>query len=128
MTIQTKEESLINTSNIISNKAFQRLAEKTQVVFPKNGRKETVQNRLTHSYQVTNSAKIIENNITIPGKDIDYQHSLFNTCLLHDIGHPPFGHEGASYLDKKFKKLGLEEGFSDNNNNFVNIEKKTNKS
>ena len=115
--------SLENTASIISNKAFQRLAEKTQVVFPKNGREETVQNRLTHSYQVANSAKITEEALKIPGVDIDYKHALFNTCLLHDIGHPPFGHEGATLLDQRIKELGLKEGFSDNNNNFVVIQK-----
>ncbi len=115
--------SLENTASIISNKAFQRLAEKTQVVFPKNGREETVQNRLTHSYQVASAAAITKEALKIPGVNIDYKYSLFNTCLLHDIGHPPFGHAGATLLDQRFKDLGLKEGFSDNNNNFVVIQK-----
>jgi len=118
-----KIHSLENTASIISNKAFLRLAEKTQVVFPKNGRVETVQNRLTHSYEVANSAHITEEAIRLPGLEIDYRFALHNTCLLHDCGHPPFGHEGAKLLDKRFKALGLKEGFSDNNNNFIVIEK-----
>jgi len=116
-------KSLEITNAIISNKAFQRLAEKTQVVYPKNGRKETVQNRLTHSYQVANSAEIIKEAIKLPFVEIDYTFSLKNICLLHDIGHPPFGHEGAKFLNKFFKEQGLKEGFDDNNNNFVVIQK-----
>jgi len=119
----SKIKSLEITNAIISNKAFQRLAEKTQVVYPKNGRKETVQNRLTHSYQVANSAEIIKEAIKLPFIEIDYTHSLKNVCLLHDIGHPPFGHEGAKFLNRFFKKKGLKEGFDDNNNNFVVIKK-----
>jgi len=119
----SKIQSLEITTSIITNKAFQRLAEKTQVIIPKNGREETVQNRLTHSYQVANSAKIISETINLPTLNIDYQNSLFNTCLLHDIGHPPFGHEGAKILNETFSKLGIKEGFSDNNNNFKVINK-----
>jgi len=114
---------VIETMGIISNKAFQRLAEKTQVVFPKNGRIETVQNRLTHSYEVATSAELMVQSLNIPGLLVDYKKSLKNTCLLHDIGHPPFGHEGATLLDNIMKEKGLKEGFSDNNNNFVVIDK-----
>ncbi len=112
--------SLDKRSGIEANKVYQRLTEKTQVAFPKNGRLETVKNRLTHSYEVGTSALMIANSI---GNYIDYKESIFNVCLLHDIGHPPFGHEGQKIIDKRFKELGLEEGFSDNNNNFVVIEK-----
>lgn len=107
-------------SGIESNKVVQRLAEKTQVAFPKNGRIETVKNRLTHSYEVGTSALMMAESI---GHNVDYKKSIYNVCLLHDIGHPPFGHEGSKVLNKKFKELGVSEGFSDNNNNFVMIQK-----
>jgi len=116
-------QALTYTAGIMSNKAFLRLAEKTQVVFPQNGRIETVQNRLTHSFEVGNSARMAALSLDLPGIKVDYQHALYNTCLLHDPGHPSFGHEGTSLLDRRFKALGLEEGFCDNNNNFVVIEK-----
>jgi dGTP triphosphohydrolase len=120
-------QSLKQRSNIESNKAFQRLAEKTQVLLPRCGMKEISKNRYSHSHEVATSslmiaAKIAEQfNVSL--SIIDYQESLFNTGLLHDIGHPSFGHDGAKLLSNYFKNLGLEEGFSDNNNNLVVIDK-----
>ena len=111
---------------IISNKMFQRLAEKTQVLYPKNGREETVQNRLTHSFRVATMAQITAKEIGLYDINIPKRYkdsTLENICLLHDIGHPPFGHEGARTLNSFFKEKGLIEGFDDNNNNFVVLEK-----
>jgi dGTP triphosphohydrolase len=109
-------------SYIESSKKFLRLGETTQVVFPKNGRAETVKTRFSHSYEVMNSAIMISRSLNC-GIEVDYQHALGNVCLLHDIGHPAFGHEGAKILNNRTKELGLKEGFDDNNNNFVIIEK-----
>jgi predicted deoxyguanosinetriphosphate triphosphohydrolase len=116
-------EYLITRSGIESNKAFQRLLDKTQVLSPEFGRKEIVKNRLTHSYEVATSAEIIAHAISTDVYDADYKKAVFNVSLLHDVGHPPFGHHGAMILDGYFKSLGLEDGFSDNNNNLVIIEK-----
>lgn len=116
-------QHLINRCNIESNKAFQRLLDKTQVLTPMLGRQEVIKNRLTHSYEVGTSAKIIATSISTNAFNADYNKSVYNVSLLHDIGHPPFGHEGAKIIDKRFKSLGVKEGFSDNNNNLVIIEK-----
>lgn len=120
-------QSLYQRSNIESNKQFQRLSEKTQVQMPMNGQNEVIKNRLTHSYEVATSTLMMAANIAqLNGKnlsDIDYKGALFGTALLHDCGHPPFGHDGATYLDEYFKNLGVEDGFSDNNNNLVVIDK-----
>lgn len=113
-----------------------RLSEKTQILVPIMGRHEIVRNRYIHSQEVANSGKMMLANITIKlnkvlvmeGKkpittfDLDYQYILEAICKLHDIGHPPFGHDGAEKKDIKFKSLGLKEGFSDNNNNLKVIE------
>ena len=114
-------------NKIEGSKAFQRLAEKTQVLVPETGRDEIVKTRFSHSYEVASSAKKMA--ITIAKQlglnsvlDVDYQNALTQSCLLHDVGHPPFGHDGATFIDKIFKSHGLEEGFSDNNNNLVLIE------
>ena len=114
-------------NRIETSKAFQRLAEKTQVLVPETGRDEIVKTRFSHSYEVASSAKKMA--ITIAKQlglnsvqEIDYQNALTQVCLLHDVGHPPFGHDGQKFIDQVFKAHGLEEGFSDNNNNLVLIE------
>jgi dGTP triphosphohydrolase len=120
--VSLKERRLIE-----DNKQFARLIEKTQVNVPQTGRHEVIKNRLTHSYEVATSsltiASAIADRLDIDVFDIDYRSSLYNVSLLHDLGHPPFGHDGATLLDKKLKELGLKEGFSDNNNNLKVIEK-----
>lgn len=125
--IDTQLQSFFQISNIESNKQFQRLSEKTQVLVPQHGQVEVVKNRLTHSYEVANSTLLLAANIAKLHKvlltDIDYKSSFFATALLHDIGHPSFGHDGANFLDEYFKNIGVPEGFSDNNNNLVVIEK-----
>lgn len=114
-------------SNIEAAKAFQRLSEKTQVLMPETGREEVVKTRFSHSNEVATCAMIMANiiadKIGIPYTEIDYKGALENTCLLHDIGHPPFGHDGATMINDFFVKLGLKEGFDDNNNNMIIVEK-----
>lgn len=115
--------ALMEVSLIESLKYFQRLSEKTQVLVPQTGREEVAKNRLTHSYEVVTSAYLMASNMAqkldCSISDIDYTNVLKQICLLHDLGHPPFGHDGAKYIDQVFKSRGLEEGFSDNNNNLV---------
>jgi len=112
---------------IEDNKQFARLIEKTQVNVPQNGRHEVIKNRLTHSYEVATSslamASSIADKLGVDVFDIDYRCALHSVSLLHDLGHPPFGHDGAELLDSRLKSLGLKEGFSDNNNNLTVIEK-----
>jgi len=117
-------QHLEKRSNIESSKAFQRLSEKTQAFFPLSGREQVVKNRMSHSYEVATSSEMIAENLSIQiGKNVDYKKSVTNISLLHDIGHPPFGHSGAGLIDYTIRKLGLSEGFDDNNNNLSVIEK-----
>lgn len=120
-------KSLLQRTNIEANKQFQRLSEKTQVLMPQNGQNEVIKNRLTHSYEVATSTLLMAANIAqknnLELSDVDYKGVLFGTSLLHDIGHPPFGHDGESYLNKFFSNLGVKDGFCANNNNLVVIEK-----
>lgn len=116
-------QHLISRINIESSQAFQRLLDKTQVLTQKFGMENIIRNRLTHSYEVATAAKFIVKSISTSQFNADYQESVFNVCLLHDIGHPPFGHEGGQVLNEKFKEAGLADGFSDNNNNLVIIER-----
>lgn len=121
------KKSMLQRTNIESNKQFQRLAEKTQVLVPQNGLIETAKNRLTHSYEVATSALLmatdIASKLNVSVSDIDHQFSLHNVCLLHDIGQSPFGHDGQKVISDKMIELGLKEGFDDNSNNLTVIEK-----
>lgn len=127
MDILKEETQMEEVARIENSKGFQRGAEKTQVLVPMNGRDEVIKNRFSHSYEVYTSAKMValylaqEHNLkTI--NDIDYQYCLKQVCLLHDIGHPPFGHDGQGLINKELKSRGLQEGFDDNNNNLIIIE------
>jgi dGTP triphosphohydrolase len=117
--------SLRETRFIIDSKPFGRSIEKTQVNVPQNGLKEVAKNRLTHSYETANSSLMIAaslaKRVNLSLYDIDYQRSLYNVSLSHDLGLGPFGHDGSHYIDQLFKSKGLMEGFDDNNNNLVVI-------
>ena len=125
--ISVEQQGLFQRTNIESNKQFQRLSETTQVVSPRNGQEEVVKNRLTHSYETATSTLIIGANVAhlkgVPSAFINYRAVLFEVALSHDIGHAPFGHDGAECLNDYFRKLGVIDGFSDNNNNLVIIDK-----
>jgi dGTP triphosphohydrolase len=96
-------------------------------MMPQNGQLEVVKNRLTHSYEVATSSEMMAASISLKlglnVSSIDYKLSVKNASLMHDIGHPSFGHDGAELIDIHFKALGVTEGFSDNNNNLTVIEK-----
>lgn len=78
-----------------------RLADKTQV-FPLE-RNDSVRNRLTHSHEVSNLARsigirLLRTDATVFG-DSDEARSaapviLATVGLAHDLGNPPFGHQG----------------------------------
>src|SRR5574344_1448673 len=118
-----KLSSLKRQLKIESLKSFQRLMFKTQVVSPDYTRDDTTMNRLTHSYSVKIGAELIADAININGIFVDYKYAIGNVSLLHDVGQAPFGHDGAYCINDVFKTLGLIEGFTDNNNNFVVINK-----
>lgn len=111
---------------IQNSKGFQRLSEKSQVMVASVGQEDIVKNRGSHSNAVVTSAHAmmlsIAEQLGMESKyDVDYRKTITQSCLLHDIGHPPFGHDGADILNNYFKSLGLEEGFDDNNNNITVI-------
>ena len=92
---------------------FIKLEEKMQILLPKSGREDLYRTRQTHSFEVAMVARIIAVNI-----GFNKIEELENVCKAHDLGHPAFGHAGADFLDRKFKDIGIPEGFSDNNNTF----------
>lgn len=107
--------------------SFGRMNEKTQVQSPQNGLAEVVKNRATHTHEVVGTAvskaSVVASRRGLTLNDVDYMRSIQPVALSHDIGHPPFGHDGATFVSRYFKACGIKEGFDDNNNNLVVIEK-----
>jgi dGTPase len=86
-------------ARIIHSRAFRRLAGKTQVFT--HGYSDHYRSRLTHTIEVTQLARTIATALGLNG---DLTESL---ALVHDIGHPPFGHAGEHALDEAMGAHGL---------------------
>ncbi len=84
---------------IIHSKAFRRLKHKTQVVVsPKD---DHMRDRLTHSIEGAQIARGI-------CRQLNLNEDLAEAAILaHDLGHPPYGHEGEHALDEMLKPLGF---------------------
>jgi dGTPase len=86
-------------ARIIHARAFRRLAGKTQVFT--HGYSDHYRSRLTHTIEVTQLARTIAAALGLNG---DLTEAL---ALVHDIGHPPFGHAGERALDEAMRAHGL---------------------
>lgn len=86
-------------ARIIHARAFRRLAGKTQVFTHRYS--DHFRSRLTHTLEVSQIARTIAAAL---GLNQDLTESL---ALVHDIGHPPFGHAGERSLDEALQQHGL---------------------
>ncbi|RWD29811.1 MAG: dNTP triphosphohydrolase [Mesorhizobium sp.] len=98
---------------IIHSASFRRLQGKTQV-FPGH-ESDFFRNRLTHSLEVSQIAEGIADRLNhlydeaLGDRKIDSR-LCAAAGLVHDIGHPPFGHNGERALDGKMRMYGGFEG------------------
>ncbi|MGQ3891295.1 anti-phage deoxyguanosine triphosphatase [Legionella sp. CNM-4043-24] len=101
-------------TRVIHCPAFRRLQRKTQILGTDEG--DFHRTRLTHSLEVASIGRSIVRNLKITDKDRHLAALLPNDdlisviCLLHDIGHPPFGHGGEVALNFMMRRHGGFEG------------------
>lgn len=84
---------------VVQARAFRRLAGKTQVFTSRAS--DHFRSRLTHTIEVMQIARNVAEAL---GLNEDLAETL---ALVHDIGHPPFGHAGERALDECLKRHGL---------------------
>ena len=83
---------------VIHSRAFRRLEAKTQVFTTRFS--DHFRNRLTHTLEVAQIARTVAGAL---GLNTDLSEAL---ALVHDIGHPPFGHAGERKLDELLRPHG----------------------
>ena len=117
-----REEIERDYDRILFSAPIRRLADKTQV-FPMD-KNDSIRTRLTHSHEVSNLARSIGVRLAYP----PHRQQVFGACvdhlcvertvpsllaavgLVHDLGNPPFGHQGEKSIRRWFKEKNQDNG------------------
>jgi len=93
-----RSEFARDRDRIIHARAFRRLEAKTQVFTARFS--DHFRNRLTHTLEVSQIARTVAGALALNTELVEA------LALVHDIGHPPFGHAGERKLDELMRANG----------------------